>query len=32
LVTFSWRRKKKLHAVRAEHSASAPPQKVRCNR
>ena len=32
LVTFSWRRKKKSHAVRAENSASAPPQKVRCNR
>ena len=24
LVTFSWRSKKKLHAVRAEHSVSAP--------
>ena len=27
LVTFSWRRKKKLHAVRAEHSTSALPHK-----
>jgi hypothetical protein len=32
LVTFSWRNKKKLHAVRAEQSISALPQEVRCHR
>ena len=28
LVTFSWRPKKKLHAVRAEHSASENPHQL----